>query len=420
MKHRVFIWIYALISVTLTIWPYQDILAQSNISFRDKHGNLNYAELDPRTGSVHRIIGLAVTVGDYGLTTSTLNGPAIDEMTTKLLEDYYPALKLSRSDLTLQKIDSNGKWWFAQYRQSVNGIPVYGTEIGFTIDPQGKVVTLGSSIYPQIGISTNPALTADEATETAIQKFADDSSSVVGKPELTIFPVDDSTTSTTFGYHLSWKVELVSMSAFKHFIYLIDAQDGTILRELNNVRDYNFYGTITGSYWPVRASDQTVSSAFVTTNVAIFNSAGQEVTATNTNSNGYYSMYVDAFQYYYVHIPLQNSWIKVRDYSNGDDIVTHIVGTVPSEVDYAWSASDGSNVRRHADDIHTYYSETIGYSGMNYQMTGRINLGSSVNGGSDGTNIGFGSEYGEPWAHSSDVIYHEYCPSSKCFGLFGS
>lgn len=395
----------AMILALLIICPDHGSFAQNLVSFRDRHGNINYAELDPRTGSVGRILGLAAKIGDYGLTEGNLSELAVDGMATGLLTDYFGLLKLTRDELSLHKVDSDGEWWFAQYKQAVNGVPVYGTEIGFTIDPRGNVVTLGSSIYPHIDISVTPTIVAEEATLLAKQSFGDDSASIVGSPELVILPEDD---GQNFKYHLSWKVELVSVRAIKHFIYLIDAQNGSVLRELNNMVDYTYYGTVTGSYWPVRATDQTVSAPFVTTSVELYDTRGALVNSTNTNSSGYYSMYVAAFAFYYVHFPLQNSWIKVRDHSDGDKVITHTVGSVPAQVDYAWPASDGTNVRRHADDIHTYYSGTFGYAGMNYQMAGYVNMGASINGLSDGTDIFFGSQAGQPWARSSDVVYHEY------------
>ncbi|RKY51807.1 MAG: hypothetical protein DRP89_08735, partial [Candidatus Neomarinimicrobiota bacterium] len=57
--------------------------------------------------------------------------------------------------------------------------------------------------------------------------------------------------------------------------------------------------------------------------------------------------------------------------------------------------------------------------GMDYRMDAFINQGSYYNGWADGNNIGFGSQNGQYWARSSDVVYHEYTHNTV-YHLYGN
>jgi len=103
---------------------------------------------------------------------------------------------------------------------------------------------------------------------------------------------------------------------------------------------------------------------------------------------------------------LQNSYIRLRGYDNAVINETETITTGTYNVD--WGTTNATNVRWHANVIHDYFVNTFGYYAMNYQMEEYVDQGYFVNGGADGTDIYFGSDSGEYWARSSDVIYHEY------------
>src|SRR5690625_6082406 len=77
----------------------------------------------------------------------------------------------------------------------------------------------------------------------------------------------------------------------------------------------------------------------------------------------------------------------------------------PGQYNHQWSASDGTNVHWHATAMHDFFKGSpFNYSGMDYQMRGYINNGSGTNGAANGTDIFFGSQGGQPWARSRDVV----------------
>jgi Zn-dependent metalloprotease len=395
----------------------QVAFTQDTVAFHDRHGSLNYAIVDLKTGSVKRILGLSAGISDYGLQKANFNKEAVQEIGRNLLRDYSEILKLSVKDVSVKKIDTDGNWWFADYTQSVAGIPVFGTEIGFTIDPQGRVVTLGTKVYPHINCSTTPSISSDSAVALSKQGFGKDSSFTHSGPVLGILPEES---DTVFSYHLVWRVEILALNPVQSVIYFISADDGKILRSMSNMKDltkssviagnYTYSGTVTGNYWPVRTYDATVNGPFQTTNIKFRDHQGNLVATVSSDANGYYSISDPAGLQYSIHIPLKNNWIKIFDKSNYNNPVPveywNVV--IPGTTNYDWPADDGPNVRYHASLIHDYFSNHFNYSGMDYQMSGYINGGPGMNGRSDGSSIFFGSQNGLWWARSSDIVYHEY------------
>src|SRR5690625_5598574 len=67
-----------------------------------------------------------------------------------MIRSYSEQLGISSRDMQVRNISTDGSWWFAEYKQQVRGIPVKYSEIGFTIDPEGYIVTLGAYAFPDI------------------------------------------------------------------------------------------------------------------------------------------------------------------------------------------------------------------------------------------------------------------------------
>jgi hypothetical protein len=107
---------------------------------------------------------------------------------------------------------------------------------------------------------------------------------------------------------------------------------------------------------------------------------------------------------------LQNEWVQARDAANSGNAITSTTGwyTPPATVNRNWGAIDGTSARLLASAMHDYFNNTFSYTGMDYQMGGYINDGAGTNGSADGTDVYFGSQSGQYWVRSSDVVYHEY------------
>lgn len=210
--------------------------------------------------------------------------------------------------------------------------------------------------------------------------------------------------------YLTWKVTLSRVYPLQEIIYFVDAQSGEIIEQKNNIVEDGFSGQVTGSYWPVHNYDQTVQAPFKTTHIKVYNYLGQMVADVNTDDNGNYSTGSFAYSYYYIQFPIQNEWVQARDaLNNGATIVQNRGPYLPGTIVNAnFGASDGTSVRWLASAIHDYLKNTFSYTAMDYQMGAYVNEGTGRNGAADGMNIYFGSQSGQYWARSSDVVYHEY------------
>lgn len=383
--------------------------SQTLVSFKDKHGNVNYAEMDG-TGSVRRIHGLTAHIRDYGQRETELNVQSVQELAGSLVADYQGVLKISTNQIRPVKIETDGTWWFAEFEQVHEGVPVCGSEIGFTIDSQGRIVTLGSRVYPEVSAPTHAVVSGEKALAIALRKFGGEATTVAGKPELIILPRES---GSKFVYRLAWKMTL--RSGMNSVTYFVSAEDGDILEDRTNVTESGVSGTVRGSYYPGKATDTPITVPFALPDIEAWNVRDQ-LGSASADAAGHYAINMNvAFQQIFVRFVLQNSLIQVRD-NNGcehlecsGDLVQPSVSALPgnTNVNYSFSG-DGPNLYYHIPIIHDYFKNTFNFSGMDYQIRARINMGSNVNGVSNGYDIGFGTQLGRQWARSRDVLFHEY------------
>ena len=111
---------------------------------KDKRGRTIYADVDPKSGGVKEIYHLNEHIKDYNLSTSELNHQTVDRMGRALIDNYSSLLEINSKDLKEKNIEKAGGFWRAVYFQTVHGIPIEGSNIGFVIGEQGDVISFGS------------------------------------------------------------------------------------------------------------------------------------------------------------------------------------------------------------------------------------------------------------------------------------
>ena len=75
-----------------------------------------------------------------------------------------------------------------------------------------------------------------------------------------------------------------SSEPVKAVTIFVDAQTGRVTKMVDDLRDSSIAGTVTASYWPAHNYDTPVTTTSPTTNIRLYNIAGQLVGSTNTNS----------------------------------------------------------------------------------------------------------------------------------------
>jgi Zn-dependent metalloprotease len=220
-------------------------MAQQVFTFKNKRGHMLEARIDDKTGTATHILGLRDDIRDYGVDKTQVNQYTIDIIAKRLISDYSSILKVTPDIVQLKKADTDGSWWFVEYEQTLAGIPVYGSEIGFSVDPQGNIVTLGAFAFPSVSVSSQASVAADLALSTAKREFQMEKTTVKSYPELFILPVEK---VSDYAYRLVWRTELSSVDFGRDTVYFINAHTGKIVKRFSNVRHDVIYGTVTGNY----------------------------------------------------------------------------------------------------------------------------------------------------------------------------
>ncbi|MCH8495230.1 MAG: T9SS type A sorting domain-containing protein [Balneolales bacterium] len=382
-----------------------DTLAQEMVPFVNHEGKELTARLNEKTGSADRIYGIRDHIEYYNFNRASLDSTSVSEIGPQLFNAYSEQLRINDIDVQIRKVDTDGSWWFVNYKQMVGNIPVKSSEIGFTINPDGYIMALGAKVYPEIRDISPPRLNEDEALRVALRIFDEENTEIISQPSLMVLPLFE---QSDYSFFLTYEMTLRSLQPIRNTTYFVDAHTGRVLREVNNIRANDIYGTVMGGYWADNAGDAPISNG-LTSRIVVSNSMGQTVTNVISNPNGSYSTGNLSYQFYYITYSLANSWIQIRDNGNSGAPVTHTTAGFIGQHNYNWTASDGSNVHWHATQMHDFFNGApLNYSGMNYQMRAYINDGASTNGAADGTYIYFGSSGNHPWARSRDVVTHEY------------
>ncbi len=377
-------------------------------------GSVVHMKINPRTGVPQRLTGLDVDFKRYG----PISESKVEAMSRAFLAEYADLLHIDTESLSLEKAESRKGRWYVNFVQKVKGVPVYHSGVGFTIFPNGAVPVIGAEYYPDVEISTAPNLTADKIIEIAQASFGDlgsmDSVVVRKEPELTILPIE---TPEDYAYFLVYHIELESEGSQKPLseAYFIDANNGDIVKQYSNIMDGSLSGYISYRYWPKHYYDATETVTYANSSVELINYLGRVAATQNTQSNGGYYFGNLAIQPFYVYPRFRNSYVRVWNESPSTSPLLYPTTT------YSWTvdAIDGSNVFWHANRIHNYFKGApFYYNGMDYQTQAYVKQGSGTNGAANGHNIFFGSQGGQHWARSSDVVYHEYTHNT-IYHLYG-
>ncbi|HQT97105.1 MAG TPA: hypothetical protein PK416_04380 [Thermodesulfobacteriota bacterium] len=95
----------------------------------------------------------------------------VQDIGTLLVNKYRRLLRIRPEQLVLRKAEKSGGSWYLSYRQSVHGLAVYGSSLGFSIDPDGRVRSLGAILYPDARVAPASRLDREHALKIARTKL---------------------------------------------------------------------------------------------------------------------------------------------------------------------------------------------------------------------------------------------------------
>jgi Zn-dependent metalloprotease len=212
------------------------------------------SEKNSANGKTHQVVAAripvqGITIQKYGYAWETLTEAKVEEFGKKLIDKYSQTLHISSSQVKKRRIWTDGDW-MVDFDQIVNGIPVEGSDIGFTINKNGSLLLFASKIYQGVDIPIVPSITSAKAIEISMKDagvrpslptFLRDTAlqSLQANPpvQLVIFPQGKGDSTT---YTLTWDVKIIRFDHPMDFQYYIDAHTGNILWKINGGSHLNY------------------------------------------------------------------------------------------------------------------------------------------------------------------------------------
>lgn len=114
----------------------------------------------------------------------------VQDIGTLLVNKYWKLLRVRPEQFVLRKAEKIDGSWFVSYRQAVHGLAVYDSSLGFSIDPDGRVRSLGAILYPDARVSAAFRLDRAHALRIAQLKLReiDTSDHEVSAESVAIYP----------------------------------------------------------------------------------------------------------------------------------------------------------------------------------------------------------------------------------------
>jgi hypothetical protein len=114
----------------------------------------------------------------------------IQDIGTLLVNKYCRLLRVRPEQFVLRKVEKSAGSWFVSYRQAFRGLPVYDSSLGFSIDPDGRVRSLGAILFPDVRAPAVPRLDRGQALAIARAKLrdTDESDHEVSAESVAIYP----------------------------------------------------------------------------------------------------------------------------------------------------------------------------------------------------------------------------------------
>ncbi|MBI5341980.1 MAG: hypothetical protein HZB63_01395 [Deltaproteobacteria bacterium] len=99
---------------------------------------------------------------------ASLTRTEIDGIGARLVRKYGSLLKVLPDQLVLAKAEKTGGNWYVGYRQIFRGMPVYDSSLGFSIDADGRIKSLGALLYPDVAAPAAVKVRRTDALKAAL------------------------------------------------------------------------------------------------------------------------------------------------------------------------------------------------------------------------------------------------------------
>ncbi len=91
----------------------------------------------------------------------------INDIGALLVSKYGFLLKVRPEHLLLRKAEKSAGSWHVSYQQTVRGLTVYESSLGFSIDPEGRIKSLDAILYPDARAPASTKIGRKQALKVA-------------------------------------------------------------------------------------------------------------------------------------------------------------------------------------------------------------------------------------------------------------
>ncbi len=331
--------------------------------FNQQHGGKVFIRWHAETGTPATIYGFKSK--PY----AGLNRP--DEIARQFLKDNRAIFRMDGdlSDLVLLRAFEDNDVYHIDFKQTYDGIPVYGAEYSVAVGADKTIHMAGGRYYTNTTAPANAVISEEEARERALAFFNMEKSDLrESESELVIVPGD--------APFLAYRLGLNQWEA------VVNAGTGKV--EIYFERYMRIGGT--GNVYP----KDPVNSSLTT------------VTIPRLLGAGYY---------------LDGTYIEATNDNLGDAFSAsrNFQYTPPSYTQHDSTHFDDANVYYHVDKYYVDYWQAVGFSGLGVQVLASVHDSypyghdnAVANWGTMRLYFGHGISIFWDLAKQNDVIYHEY------------
>ncbi len=336
----------------------------------------------------------------------------------EFLGEHKQLFEVEPEDLKLISAENINHRWYVKYGQLYKGIPVHNATVGLDAAEDGKVHSYSSNYHPGIDLPTEPVVDLKTAVKTARNTYPEKDAPRLKKKEgsLVIYPEK---TEDKVIHHLAWKLLLVGEDFDPEIekFFFVDAIDGQIIHSYSaRFPGAQVSGTVQGEVYPANPTDP-ISTVPMRNEYVTIEDAGQ----TTTNNAGQYHKNVN-WLWQFFHWPfgeatftLRGPYVRVQNSNSANYTETRSSNTI-SPCNLTWTAADRDhiNVFYHMNLFHDWLEDELGYAWIN-PSDGSNRFNAQVNHNFDNAFAGDPMTFGtNPFARSSDVIYHECTHNVLC------
>jgi Zn-dependent metalloprotease len=126
-----------------------------------------------------------------------------------------------------------------RYTQQYQGVPVYGSSVVVDVNSDDEIITYNANYVPNLEIDVYPAVRSITAEETAFNDLGADDTEIFESTYLAIY-APEIWGDRDIEPRLAWFVSVESDTVSEAWIYIVDAEEGIVLKKIDMILDVGF------------------------------------------------------------------------------------------------------------------------------------------------------------------------------------